>query len=98
VLSSSRSFGPADLGLSGMRKFFATHRCGPTCEALGLKAAEDFELIASVPSERGAASVLSELLDEEEFEDSKSQLDNTASLCSGVSATNGGDSKEWAMI
>jgi hypothetical protein len=55
-----------------MRKFFARHRCGKTCEALGLcghcNGKDDFEV---VPSELGCgSSVLSQLLsDEEEEED-----------------------------
>jgi uncharacterized protein YegL len=72
VLSVRKEFGPADLGAAGMRKFFARHRCGKTCEALGLcghcNGKDDFEV---VPSELGCgSSVLSQLLsDEEEEED-----------------------------
>jgi hypothetical protein len=69
VLSVRKEFGPADLGATGMRKFFARHRCGKTCEALGLcgSCKDDFEV---VPSELGCgSSVLSQVLSEEEDED-----------------------------
>lgn len=36
VLSLEASFGPGDLGASGMRTCLAAHRCGPTCKKLGL--------------------------------------------------------------
>lgn len=37
ALSLDRSFGPGDLGSSGMRACLAAHRCGPTCRRLGLE-------------------------------------------------------------
>ncbi|CAE8676007.1 unnamed protein product [Polarella glacialis] len=36
VVSPGRSFGPGDLGLTGIKVFFRSHRCGPTCKGLGL--------------------------------------------------------------
>merc|ERR1719201_3040259 len=80
VLSVKKEFGPADLGTLGMRKFFARHRCGKTCEALGLCAPcgkDDFEM---VPSELGCgSSVLSQLLSEEE-DDEDDDEEETDSL------------------
>lgn len=37
VLSCERTFGPGDLGASGLCACLASHRCGSTCRALGLK-------------------------------------------------------------
>jgi hypothetical protein len=34
----SQVFGRGDLGMDGIREFFANHRCGPTCERLQLTA------------------------------------------------------------
>lgn len=36
VVSLDRSFGPGDLGDEGMRAFFRSHRCGVTCQRMGL--------------------------------------------------------------
>ena len=34
--SLGRAYGPADLGVEGFRRFFATHNCGALCRKLGL--------------------------------------------------------------
>jgi Mg-chelatase subunit ChlD len=80
VLSVRKEFGPADLGAAGMRKFFARHRCGPTCEALGLCGGgkDDFEV---VPSELGCgSSVLSQLLSDEEDDDDEDEDEKSEDL------------------
>jgi len=35
--STDKTFGPADLGLDGMRRFFRSHRCTDLCRELGLR-------------------------------------------------------------
>ena len=34
--SSSKTYGKTDKGKQGIREFFATHKCTPTCRLLGL--------------------------------------------------------------
>lgn len=36
VVSLDKAFGPGDLGDKGMRAFFQSHQCGPTCRHMGL--------------------------------------------------------------
>ena len=36
VVSLEKSFGPGDLGVEGMRAFFHSHKCGPTCHQMRL--------------------------------------------------------------
>ncbi|CAE8584677.1 unnamed protein product [Polarella glacialis] len=36
VVSVEKHFGPGDLGVTGMKAFFQSHRCGKTCIGLGL--------------------------------------------------------------
>jgi Mg-chelatase subunit ChlD len=87
VLSVRKCFGPADLGPAGMRKFFAHHKCGPTCEALGLKAnpTEDFEFVPSESLGCGS-SVLSQILSD--AEDSPSDAHSAATSSAG----------EWDLV
>ncbi|KAK3248153.1 hypothetical protein CYMTET_42375 [Cymbomonas tetramitiformis] len=42
VLTRDKKFGPADLGSTGMDKFFSTHRCGHFCKLLGLPKNDKF--------------------------------------------------------
>mmetsp|Transcript_40209 Transcript_40209/g.127292 ORF Transcript_40209/g.127292 Transcript_40209/m.127292 type:complete len:547 (+) Transcript_40209:1499-3139(+) len=37
VVSRQKEFGLGDLGEQGLRAFFRSHRCGPTCRALGVE-------------------------------------------------------------
>ncbi|CAE7231026.1 ak1 [Symbiodinium sp. CCMP2456] len=36
VVSLEKAFGPGDLGVEGMRAFFHSHKCGPTCRQMRL--------------------------------------------------------------
>merc|ERR1712150_219976 len=55
ILSTSKCFGPADLGGEGMKNFFCAHRCNEICRSLGLSLEEEVLLLrfGSPPVSRG---------------------------------------------